>query len=73
MSRRGSVSIVYDYRLDDLANGIQSFAEAKDFSSSLCILTSSGVHPGSYSMSVPGVLSKGAKRGLGATLITHAI
>jgi hypothetical protein len=40
-----SVSIVSDYGLDAWAIGVRSPAEAKDFSSSLCVQTGSGAHP----------------------------
>jgi hypothetical protein len=51
---RNSVNIVSDYRLDDRAIGVQSLAEAKDFSSSLCFQTSSEAHPASYPMGTGG-------------------
>jgi hypothetical protein len=38
------------YGLDDRAIGVRSPAEAKDFSSSLCVQTSSGAHPASCTM-----------------------
>jgi hypothetical protein len=40
-----SVSIVSGYGLDDQAIGVRSPAEAKDFSSNLCVQTGSGAHP----------------------------
>jgi hypothetical protein len=40
-----SVSIVSGYGLDDLAIGVRSPAEAKDFSSNLCVQTGSGAQP----------------------------
>jgi hypothetical protein len=40
-----SVSIVSSYWVDDRAIEVRSSAEAKDFSSSLCIQTASGAHP----------------------------
>jgi hypothetical protein len=40
-----SVSIVSGYGLDDRAIDVRSPAEAKDFSSSLCVHTGSGAHP----------------------------
>jgi hypothetical protein len=49
-----SVTIVSDYRLVD---EVQSPAEAKDFSSTLCVQTGSEVHPASYPMDT-GVLSR---------------
>jgi hypothetical protein len=36
-----------DYGLDDRAIGVRFPAEAKDFSSSLCVQTGSGAHPAS--------------------------
>jgi hypothetical protein len=36
---------VSDYGLDDRAIGVRSPAEAKDFSSNLCVQTGSGAHP----------------------------
>jgi hypothetical protein len=40
-----AVSIVSDYRLDDRATGVWSPAEVRDFSSCLCVQTSSEAHP----------------------------
>jgi hypothetical protein len=45
-----SVSIVSGYGLDDRAIKVRSLADAKDFSSSLCVQTGSGVHPASCTM-----------------------
>jgi hypothetical protein len=59
-----SVSIVSDYGLDDRAIGVRSPAGAKDFSSNLCVQTSSEAHPASCPF-------PGAKRGRGVTLTTH--
>jgi hypothetical protein len=59
-SRVSSVSIVSDYGLDDRAIGVRSPAEAKDFSSSLCVQTGSGANPASCTMGT-GVLSPGGK------------
>jgi hypothetical protein len=53
-SRGSSVSIVYDYGLDDRAIGFRFPAEAKDFSSSLCVQTDSGAHPASYTLGTGG-------------------
>jgi hypothetical protein len=50
---------------------VWSLAGAKDFSSSLCIQTSSGVHFASYAMGIGGVLSWEVKCGRGMTLTTH--
>jgi hypothetical protein len=44
-SRGSSVSIVSDYGLGDRAIEVQTPREAKDFSSSLCVETSSEAHP----------------------------
>jgi hypothetical protein len=55
-----SVSIVSDYGLDDLANGVRSPAGAKDFLSILCVQTGSGAHPASCTMGTGGPLT-GAK------------
>jgi hypothetical protein len=49
-----SGSIVSDYGLHDRAIGVRSPAGAKDFSSSLCVQTGSGVHPASCSMGTSG-------------------
>jgi hypothetical protein len=49
-SRVSSGSIVSDYGLDDRAIGVRSPAEAKDFSSNLCVQTDSGAHPASCTM-----------------------
>jgi hypothetical protein len=53
-SRGSSVSIVSDYGLDDRAIGVRFPAEAKDFSSSLCVQTGSGAHPASCPMGTRG-------------------
>jgi hypothetical protein len=50
--------------------GVRSPAEAKDFSSSLCVQTSSEAHPTSHPL-VPRVLFLGVKLGLDVT--THPI
>jgi hypothetical protein len=49
------------YGLDDRAIRVRSPAEAKDFSSSLCVQTASGAHPASCTMGTGGVLSPGVK------------
>jgi hypothetical protein len=41
---------VSDYGLDDRAIGVRFPAEAKDFSSILCVQTGSGAHPASCPM-----------------------
>jgi hypothetical protein len=55
------------YRLDDRANEVRSPTEAKDFSSNLCVQTSSEAHRASYPMGT------GVKRGRGVTLTTDLI
>jgi hypothetical protein len=49
-----SVSIVSAYGLDDRAVEVRSSAEAKDFSSSLCVQTGSGAHPTSCTVGTVG-------------------
>jgi hypothetical protein len=53
-SRVSSGSIVSDYRLDERAFEVRSPAEAKDFSSSLCVQTGSGTHTASCTMGTGG-------------------
>jgi hypothetical protein len=53
---------VSDYRLDDRAIEVRSPAEAKDFSSSLCVQTGSGAHPESCTMSTGGTIPGGKAR-----------
>jgi hypothetical protein len=53
-SRGSSVSIVSDYGLDDRAIGVRFLAEAKDFSSMLCVQTGPGAHPASCTMGTGG-------------------
>jgi hypothetical protein len=43
-----SVIIVSGYGLEDWVIEVRSPAEAKDFSSSLCVQTGSGAHPASW-------------------------
>jgi hypothetical protein len=51
MSEPGSsVGIVSGHGLDDRTIEVRSPAEAKDFSSSLCVQTGSGAHPASCAM-----------------------
>jgi hypothetical protein len=59
MSRSSSVSIVYDYGLDNRAIGVRSSEEAKDFSSSVCVQISSESHPASYQMGTGGFFTRG--------------
>jgi hypothetical protein len=61
-SRGSSVSIVSDYGLDDRAIGVRSLADAKDFSSSLCVQTVSGAHPTSCQMGTGGPFPGGKAR-----------
>jgi hypothetical protein len=56
------LSIVSDYALDDLAIKVQSLAKAKDISCSLCVQTSSGVHPASCTMGTGGPFPGGKAR-----------
>jgi hypothetical protein len=64
-SRVSSGSIVSDYGLDDRAIGVRSPAEAKDFSSILCVQTGSGAHPASCPVGTGG-LFPGGKSAAGA-------
>jgi hypothetical protein len=57
-----SVSIVSGYGLDDKEIEVRSPAEAKDFSSSLCVQTGSGVDPASSSMGTGGPFPRGKAR-----------
>jgi hypothetical protein len=59
MSRGSSVTVVSDYRLDDLAIRVRSLVEAKDFFSSLCVQTSSGAHPASFLIGTGNPFPKG--------------
>jgi hypothetical protein len=54
-----SGSIVSDYGLDDRAIGVRSPAEAKDFSSILCVQSGSGAHPASCPMGSGGPFPRG--------------
>jgi hypothetical protein len=45
-----SVSMVSDYALDDLAIGVRSPAETRDFSFNVCVQTGSGANPASCTM-----------------------
>jgi hypothetical protein len=67
MSWGSSVSIVSDYRQDDRGS---TLAEAKNFSSSLCVQTSTETHPASYPMGT-GAPFPGVKCSRGVTLTTH--
>jgi hypothetical protein len=57
-----SGSIVSDYGLDNQAIGVRSPAEAKDFSSSLCVQTGSVTHPASCTMGTGGPFPGGKAR-----------
>jgi hypothetical protein len=61
-SRVSSGSIVSDYGLDDRAIGVRSPAEAKDFSSSLCVQNGSGAHPASCTVGTGGPFPGGKAR-----------
>jgi hypothetical protein len=62
MDQGSSVSIVSDYRLNDQTTGVWSLAEARNFSSSLCVQTNTELHPASYPMGT-GVLAPGRDAG----------
>jgi hypothetical protein len=66
-----SVSIVYWLQTGRPDDQSSIPAEAKDFSSSLYVQTSSEAHPAFYPVGTE-VLSPGVKRGRGVTLITHS-
>jgi hypothetical protein len=71
MSEPGSSgSIVSGHGLDDRTIEVRSMAEARDFSSNLCVQTGSGATQPPVQW-VPVVLSPGVKRGWGVTLTTH--
>jgi hypothetical protein len=57
-----SGSIVSDDGLDDRATEVRSPAEAKDFSSILCVQTGSGAHPASCTMGTGGPFPGGRAR-----------
>jgi hypothetical protein len=61
-SRGSSVSTVSCYGLDDLAIGVRSPAEAKNFSSILCVQTGSGAHPASCKKGTGGTFPGGKAR-----------
>jgi hypothetical protein len=61
-SRVSSGSIVSDYGLDDRAIEVRSPAEAKDFSSNLCVQTGSGAYPASCTMGTGGPFPGGKAR-----------
>jgi hypothetical protein len=53
---------VSDYGLDDRTIEVRSPAEAKDFSSILCVQTGSGAHTASCTMGTGGPLTGGKAR-----------
>jgi hypothetical protein len=55
-SSGSSVSAVSGYRMYNRAVEVRFPVEAKDFSSSLCVLTTSETHPASCTMGIGGVL-----------------
>jgi hypothetical protein len=57
-----SVSIVSGYGLDDRAIEVQYLAGAEDFSSNVCVQTSSGAHPASCTMGTGGPFHEGKAR-----------
>jgi hypothetical protein len=57
-----SSSLVSEYGLDDRAIGVRPPAEAKDFSSSLCVQTGSEAHPASCPMGTGGPFPGGKAR-----------
>jgi hypothetical protein len=62
MSRGSSVIKLSVYGLDDRAIEVRSPAEARDFSSSLCVQTGSGAHPASCTMGTGGPFPGGKSR-----------
>jgi hypothetical protein len=64
-----SVSIVSGYGLDGRTIEVQSPAEAKDFSSNLCVQTGSGAHPASCTIGTGGK----ARPGRNADLSPHLV
>jgi hypothetical protein len=66
-----SVSVVYDYRLDDRSAGNRHPAEANDFSSSLCVHTSSQAYPASCPADTGGPFP-GVKHSRDVTLTTRS-
>jgi hypothetical protein len=62
MEPGSSGSIVSDYGLDDWAIRVRSPTGAKDFSSTLCVQTGSGVHQASCTMGTGGPYPGGKAR-----------
>jgi hypothetical protein len=54
-SRGSSVTIVSGYGLDDRVIEVRSPAEARDFSTILCVQTGCGAHPASCTMGTGGL------------------
>jgi hypothetical protein len=69
-TRRNSVSIASGYWLDNRAIEIRSPAEAKDFSSNLCVQAGSGAQPAPCPVDTGGPFPW-VKCGRGMTLTTH--
>jgi hypothetical protein len=63
--------LIYSFD-SDWMTGVRSPAEAKDFSSSLCVQTGSEDHPAFYPMDTGGPFP-GVTCGRGVTLATHLI
>jgi hypothetical protein len=59
---RSSVSIVSDYGLDDRSIEVLTPAEAKDFSSSLCVQTASEAQPASCTIGTRGPIPRAKAR-----------
>jgi hypothetical protein len=57
-SQGSSVRIVSGYGLDDRAIKVRSLAEARDFSSNLCVQTGCEAHPASCTMSTRGPFTR---------------
>jgi hypothetical protein len=57
------------FLINQTRTGVRFLAEIKNFSSILCVQTSSEAHPASYPMGIGGPFS-GVKRGRGVTLTT---
>jgi hypothetical protein len=69
-----SVSIMSGYGVDDRAIEVRYPAEAKDFSSTLCVQTGSGAHPASCTMGTGGPFPGGkARRGRDADYSPHLV
>jgi hypothetical protein len=64
--------VVSGYGLDDRAIGVRSPAEARDFSSNLCVQSGSGTQPASYVVGTGGPFPGGKVRP-GVTQTTHPI